>query len=197
MQNPNLAPNKREQQLYEKQVAEQKALTVRSLRCIYQCCMAQNYYQRAQLVLEELRKIDYVPYLKAIDLEALSRCIYSVDPESEMVFKVALECAELIVGETYEFKIRKKYQIKLSPVGVREFNEAAPSWTGQRQKSIKEVLYDAMWDMHRGALSKGEEGTNKAIGVLKDGLLLAERNGDKRVMKQFQAELAKYETQEF
>ena len=54
-----------------------------------------------------------------------------------------------------------------------------------------------MWDMHRGALSKGEEGTNKAIGVLKDGLLLAERNGDKRVMKQFQAELAKYETQEF
>lgn len=44
MPNPNLAPNKREQQLYEKQVAEQKALTVRSLRCIYQCCMAQNYY---------------------------------------------------------------------------------------------------------------------------------------------------------
>ena len=54
-----------------------------------------------------------------------------------------------------------------------------------------------MWGMHRGALARGEDGKSKAIGVLKDGLLLAERNGDKHVMKQFQAELARYEAPDF
>lgn len=89
--------------------------------------------------------------------------------------------------------MRKKYQIKLMPIGVQEFQQAAPIWTGQQIKPIKDCYYDAMWLMYLGAMTLKEDGIKKAIGILKDGLLFAERVGDSNVAQKFLKEVKRYE----
>ncbi|CAL6007362.1 Dynein_binding protein [Hexamita inflata] len=102
---------KEEVQLYERQKLNQNALTVRALRSVYNICVEQRYFQRAIQCLEELRLMEYVPYLKAIDMFYLTHCYYSTNPDSEQLFESAVYTVEMIVGESVEFKMRKKYQI--------------------------------------------------------------------------------------
>ena len=59
-----------------------------------------------------------------------AHCYYNIDAKDTRVFQIAKKAVELITGEPMEFKMRKKYQIKLMPIGVKEFQEAAPNWTG-------------------------------------------------------------------
>jgi hypothetical protein len=50
-----------------------------------------------------------------------------------------------------------------------------------------------MWLMYLGAMAVKEDGMKKAIGVLKDGLLFAERVGDSLVAQKFLKEVKRYE----
>jgi hypothetical protein len=81
----------------------------------------QEYFYRAIEVFEELNKIDYLPFFKAADLQMLAHCYFNVDPKDNRVFQTAIDAVELMTGEQMEFKMRKKYQIKLMPIGVKEF----------------------------------------------------------------------------
>ncbi|CAL6007360.1 Conserved_hypothetical protein [Hexamita inflata] len=66
-------------------------------------------------------------------------------------------------------------------------------WTGQKLNAIKDVYYDSLWLLYQGSLNLAEDGQKKAVGVLKDGLLFAERMGDKQVQNRFLAEVRRYE----
>lgn len=74
IENPNLSQAKEQQQVYEKQIINKKALMVRALRLLYQTYMELEHYDRAISCLNELREMDYIPYLKATDLQFLAHC---------------------------------------------------------------------------------------------------------------------------
>lgn len=95
----------------------------------------------------------------------------------------------MVVGEDVDFKMRKKYQVKLLPSGLKQFTETAPVWINTVKKQIKDVYYDGLWLMYVNAKQLKEEGEKKAIAILKDGLLFAERSCDKEIARKFLMEL--------
>lgn len=111
--------------------------------------------------------------------------------------RTAQQAVEIAVGEAVDFKIRKKYQLKVLPNGCRQFQEAAPSWLGTKARPAKEVVYQAFWLIYQGyhglATKDYDEFYKNAIAALKDGLLFADRSGDKPVVQKFLEELRKYE----
>lgn len=72
---------------------------VRALRVLAHTLVEQEYFDRAIEVFEDLSKIDYLPFFKAADLQALAHCYFNIDPKDTRVFETSVNAVELITGE--------------------------------------------------------------------------------------------------